>query len=202
MPLIEGAITNDERFRAHHCAVGLKGPRGLGLSRIPTIKLHARYDWHGRPLGSVLTPGQTHDVKGLGPLFRMLDKRFDTLMAVRGYDADTIRADLAATGAEAVISTGSNSRVPSRMIATNTLAESRRAPVPASSRTGGGLPPDTTKPRNPTSALSHWRQSHCEHPSSTTPTGQSARDYSGRSCSVSCSSPSPRTPYYDKSAET
>jgi hypothetical protein len=24
VPLIEGAITNDERFRAHHCAVGLK----------------------------------------------------------------------------------------------------------------------------------------------------------------------------------
>jgi len=52
--------------QAHHCAVKLKKKadqkhQGLGRSRGGfTIKLHARCDGHGRPLGFVLTPGQAH----------------------------------------------------------------------------------------------------------------------------------------------
>ena len=105
--------------RAHHCAVGLKrgikrpgglaGPRG-GF----TAKLHARCDGHGRPLGFVLTPGQAHDVQGFGPLFRMLTDRIEALLADKGYDADAIRAEIAAAGVEAVIPVKSNRRIPIR----------------------------------------------------------------------------------------
>lgn len=42
----------------------------------------------------------------------MLDERIDALLADKGYDADTIRAELAAAGLEAVIPTKSNRRVP------------------------------------------------------------------------------------------
>jgi Transposase DDE domain len=37
-----------------------------------TTKLHASCDGKGRPLGFVLTPGEAHDVKGFGSLFRMI----------------------------------------------------------------------------------------------------------------------------------
>ena len=52
----------------------------------------------------MLTPGQAHDIHGLGPLFRML--------ADKGYDADAIRAEIAAAGVEAVIPTKSDRRIP------------------------------------------------------------------------------------------
>ena len=52
---------------------GAQGTEALGRSRGGfTTKLHARCDARGRPLGFVLTPGQTHDVHGFAPLFRMI----------------------------------------------------------------------------------------------------------------------------------
>jgi transposase len=60
----------------------------------------------------VLTPGQTHDVQGFGPLFRMLGDRIEALLADKGYDADAIRAEIAAAGVEAVIPAKSNRRAP------------------------------------------------------------------------------------------
>ena len=69
-------------------------------------------DGHGRPLGFVLTPDQTHNVKCFGPLFRMLYERIDVRLADKGIDAVTIRPELAAAGIEAVIPTKSNRRVP------------------------------------------------------------------------------------------
>ena len=109
--------------------------------------MHARCDGRGRPLGFVLTPGQTHDVKGFGPLFRMLGDRIEALLADKGYDADAIRAELAAAGVEAVIPTKGNRRVPSRTIARNTAGAISSSACLASSRTGAGLPPryDKTK---------------------------------------------------------
>ncbi|WP_229839635.1 IS5 family transposase [Sphingomonas glacialis] len=92
---------------------GDQAAQGLGRSRGGfTTKLHARCDGHGRPLGFVLTPGQTHDVKGFGPLVRMLGDRIEALLADKGYDADAIRAELAAAGVEAVIPTKTNRRIP------------------------------------------------------------------------------------------
>ncbi|WP_273773137.1 transposase [Brucella intermedia] len=45
---------------------GTQETEALGRSRGGfTTKLHARCDAKGRPLGFVLTPGQTHDTQGL-----------------------------------------------------------------------------------------------------------------------------------------
>jgi len=74
--------------RAHHCAVGEKnGIKAQGLGRSCGgfgTKLYARCDGHGRPLGFVLTPGHAHDVRGFGPLFRMLRNRIDALLVDKG----------------------------------------------------------------------------------------------------------------------
>jgi transposase len=51
-------------------------------------------------------------VQGFGPLFRMLDDRIEALLADKGYDADAIRAELAAAKVEAVIPAKSNRRIP------------------------------------------------------------------------------------------
>lgn len=77
-----------------------------------TTKLHDRCDGQGRPFGFVLTPGQAHDVQGFGPLFQMLSDQIEALLADKGYDADAIRAEIAAAGVEAVIPAKSNRRIP------------------------------------------------------------------------------------------
>lgn len=51
-------------------------------------------------------------MQGFGPLFRMLAGRIETLLADKGYDADAIRAEIAAAGVEAVIPAKSNRRIP------------------------------------------------------------------------------------------
>ncbi len=58
----------------------------------------------------MLTPVQAHDTQGFGPLFRMLADRIEALLADKGYDADTIRAEIAEAGIEAVIPAKSNRR--------------------------------------------------------------------------------------------
>ena len=84
---------------------GTQQTEALGRSRGGfTTKLHARCDARGLPLGFVLTPGQTHDVQGFGPLFRMIGERVEAFLADRGYDADA--------GVEAVIPAKSNRRNP------------------------------------------------------------------------------------------
>ena len=51
-------------------------------------------------------------MKGFGPLFGMLAGRVEALLADKGYDADTIREELAKAGVEAVIPAKSNRRIP------------------------------------------------------------------------------------------
>ncbi|GAN91557.1 transposase [Gluconobacter frateurii M-2] len=85
----------------------------LGRSRGGfTTKLHARCDARGRPLGFVLTPGQTHDIHGFGPLFRMISDRIKAFLADKGYDADLIREELSEADIEAVIPSKNNRRDP------------------------------------------------------------------------------------------
>jgi transposase len=101
--------------RAHHCAAGIKEgaqqTEALGKSRGGfTTKLHARCDARGRPLGFVLTGGEAHDIKGFAPLLRMIADRIEALLADKGYDADTIRNELAKADIEAVILAKRNRR--------------------------------------------------------------------------------------------
>lgn len=92
---------------------GSQETEALGRSRGGfTTKLHARCDARGRPLGFVLTPGQTHDIQGFGPLFRMIANKIEALLADKGYDADVIREELAKAEIEAVIPAKSNRRTP------------------------------------------------------------------------------------------
>lgn len=51
-------------------------------------------------------------MQGFGPLFRMLGDRIEALLADKAYDADAIRAEIAAAGVEAVIPAKSNRRIP------------------------------------------------------------------------------------------
>ena len=51
-------------------------------------------------------------MKGFGPLFEMLTDRIEALLADKGYDADTIREELAKADIEAVIPAKSNRRIP------------------------------------------------------------------------------------------
>ena len=92
---------------------GTQETEALGRSRGGfSTKLHARCDAKGRPLGFVLTPGQTHDVQGFGPLFRMIADKIEALLADKGYDTDAIREELAIAEVEAVIPAKSNRREP------------------------------------------------------------------------------------------
>lgn len=92
---------------------GTQETEALGRSRGGfTTKLHARCDARGLPLGFVLTPGQTHDVHGFAPLFRMIGDKIEAFLADRGYDADAIREEIAKADVEAVIPAKSNRRNP------------------------------------------------------------------------------------------
>ena len=92
---------------------GSQETEALGRSRGGfTTKLHARCDAKGRPLGFVLTPGQTHDTQGFAPLFRMISDRIEAFLADKGYDADAIREEISSANVEAVIPSKSNRREP------------------------------------------------------------------------------------------
>jgi len=92
---------------------GTQETEALGRSRGGfSTKLHVRCDAQGRPLGYILTPGQTHDVQGFAPLFRMISDKIEAFLADRGYDADTIREEIAKADVEAVIPAKSNRRHP------------------------------------------------------------------------------------------
>ncbi|MPR61437.1 IS4/IS5 family transposase [Ochrobactrum intermedium] len=69
---------------------GTQETEALGRSRGGfTTKLHARCDAKGRPLGFVLTPGQTHDTQGFAPLIRMITDQSEAFLADKGYGSLT-----------------------------------------------------------------------------------------------------------------
>nr|WP_308469324.1 transposase [Asaia siamensis] len=59
-----------------------------------------------------MTPGQTHDIQGFGPLFCMIANKIEALLADKGYDADVMREELAKAEIEAGILAKSNRRTP------------------------------------------------------------------------------------------
>lgn len=67
-----------------------------------TTKVHAITDHAGRPLAFTITPGQTHDLVGLGALLTRIPTP-QQLIADRAYDARKLRDWLAERGCEAVI---------------------------------------------------------------------------------------------------
>ena len=85
--------------RAHFLAAGGKGgthQRALDCSRGGfTSKPHCLADALGRPLAFHLTVGEAADCKAYNALIRLPERTPVALLADKGYDADTIRADLA-----------------------------------------------------------------------------------------------------------
>nr|WP_272939501.1 IS5 family transposase [Agrobacterium tumefaciens] len=65
--------------------------------------MHARADGQGRPLGFVLTGGETSDYLAIPDLLAMPVNRPHRLLADKGYDADSIRQELLIHGIRPVI---------------------------------------------------------------------------------------------------
>lgn len=85
-------------------------------------------------------------MQGFGPLFRML--------ADRGYDADAIRAEIAAAGFEAVIPAKNNRRIPIPHDRVKYRWRNLVERLVSKLKNWRRVPRDTTKPDNPTSASS------------------------------------------------
>ncbi len=62
-----------------------------------TTKIHAVVDAEGRPITLALTPGQAHDGRSAAGLLETIGDG-DILLGDRAYDADWLRADVAARG--------------------------------------------------------------------------------------------------------
>ena len=87
------------------------GEEALGRSRGGlTTKIHAVVDGRGRPLCFLLTPGQAADCRQARALLEGL--AFERLIGDRGYDTDGLRDWLEEHGAEAVIPSKRNRKVP------------------------------------------------------------------------------------------
>jgi transposase len=72
-----------------------------------TTKIHARVDAKGRPTKLIITAGQVHDANCAIDLLDDI-KRRDTIIADKGYDADSIRDHIRSKRAIAHIPNRSN----------------------------------------------------------------------------------------------
>ncbi|MHA6690438.1 IS5 family transposase [Devosia sp. A449] len=92
--------------RAHRSAHGGKGGRkvqAVGRSRGgPTTKIHALTDGCGRTVAFLLGPGNDADISAAPALLDKVPPP-TRLLADKGYDANSLRARLAASATEAVI---------------------------------------------------------------------------------------------------
>ena len=85
---------------------GQKGEQGQAIGRSRggrTTKIHALADQDGRLYALLLTPGQTHDIRGARPLLASVAAP-SCLVGDKAYDANDLRRFLAAQGTEIVIS--------------------------------------------------------------------------------------------------
>jgi transposase len=131
--------------------------RALGRSRGRfTSKLHCLADALGRPLAFHLTVGEAAVCKAYDALIGMPERAPDALLADKGYDADSIRANLAEREIEAVIPGRSNRRVKSSMTARSTSSATVSSACSATSRSIEPSQPDTI---NSPTASSAWSTS-------------------------------------------
>ena len=75
-----------------------------------TTKIHLLADALGRPLRVLLTPGQTHDLKGAPALLEGIEG--GAVIADKGYDSNDLRALIADAGMQAVIPSKRSRRTP------------------------------------------------------------------------------------------
>ena len=110
---LETVMPDSSACKAQRHAAGARGggEEALGRSRGgPTTKIHAVVDGLGRPLCFLPTPGQAADCRQARALREGLT--FERLIGDRGYDTDGLRDWLEEHGAEAVIPSKRNRKVP------------------------------------------------------------------------------------------
>jgi len=84
----------------------------LGRSRGGfSTKIHLRTNAEGLPIGTAITAGEAHDLKGYDALMDENAPDPKVLLADRGYDADAVRVDVEKRGGVPVIPTKKNRRV-------------------------------------------------------------------------------------------
>ena len=102
----EWVLIDSTIVRAHPCSVGLKrdtqDQEALGRSKGGfTTKIHALVDALGKPLDFILTPGQRSDVTQAPALISGIENA--KILADKGYDADSFRAQIKEQNCKAVI---------------------------------------------------------------------------------------------------
>jgi transposase len=93
-------------IRAHHCAGGGKGGSSATLGRSRggfSTKINARTNAEGLPIGSEITPGQTHDVTAYPALMDDIDCDPEQMLGDKGYDSKAVRQDIEQRQGAAVI---------------------------------------------------------------------------------------------------
>jgi transposase len=84
----------------------------LGRSRGGfSTKIHLRTNAEGLPIGTTLTAGEAHDLKGYEALMNEDAPDPKVLLADRGYDSDAVRADVERRGGVPMIPTKKNRRM-------------------------------------------------------------------------------------------
>lgn len=76
------------------------------------MKIHARSDGQGRPLGFVLTGGEISDYSAVPDLLDMPCRKPRLFLADKGYDGAAVRQNLLLVGISPVIPPKSNRREP------------------------------------------------------------------------------------------
>jgi transposase len=85
----------------------------LGRSRGGvSTKIHILSDANGLPVALHLTPGQTADITAAPDLLALGEARPREFLADKGYDADSLRAELYLSGARPIIPWKSNRKAP------------------------------------------------------------------------------------------
>jgi transposase len=110
---LETVMVDSTACKAQRFASGARGgaEEDLGRSRGGlTTKIHALVDGQGRPLCFLLTPGQAADCRQAQTLLEGLS--FERLIGDRAYDTNKLRDWLEEHGAEAVIPSKRNRKLP------------------------------------------------------------------------------------------
>jgi transposase len=101
--------------RAHACSAGYRkdsrDQEGLGRSKGGfSTKIHALVDALGNPLKFILTPGQRNDITQGENL--VIEQKNNTLIADKGYDANSLVESLESKGCKVIIPPKKNRKNP------------------------------------------------------------------------------------------
>jgi transposase len=111
----ESVMIDSTIVRAHACSAGYRkdsrDQEGLGRSKGGfSTKIHALVDALGNPLKFILTPGQRNDITQGENL--VIEQKNNTLIADKGYDANSLVESLESKGCKVIIPPKKNRKNP------------------------------------------------------------------------------------------